>query len=144
MLNACDSTAPRAARGEMLASSLDTYRFFKALAAEANADKRERFYVAMLDVKNRVVGAPFLISLGSLSASIVHPREAFREAVKTSAHAVIFMHNHPSGDPTPSEEDFALTRRLVAAGEVLGIRVLDHVVIGDGDWHSFADAGSLR
>ena len=83
------------------------------------------------------------ISKGSLSSSIVHPREAFNAAVRESAGAVIFLHNHPSGDPEPSPEDHALTRRLVAAGEILGIRVLDHLIIGDGRYMSFADQGWL-
>ena len=80
---------------------------------------------------------------GSLTVSIVHPREVFTLAVKESAAAVIFLHNHPSGDPTPSQEDRALTARLVSAGEVLGIRVLDHLVVGDGRYVSFADQGWL-
>ena len=74
--------------------------------------------------------------MGSLNASIVHPRELFKEAVKVSAASVVVVHNHPSGDPTPSGADVQLTRRLVKAGDVLGIEVLDHVVIGDGGDHA--------
>jgi DNA repair proteins len=83
------------------------------------------------------------VSEGSLTLSIVHPREVFTLAVRESAAAVIFLHNHPSGDPTPSREDRVLTARLVSAGEVLGIRVLDHLVVGDGRYISFADQGWL-
>ena len=76
------------------------------------------------------------VSVGSLNASIVHPRELFKEAVRLSAASVVVVHNHPSGDPTPSGADIQLTRRLVRAGDVLGIEVLDHVVIGDGGAHA--------
>ena len=81
------------------------------------------------------------MSQGSLTLSIVHPREVFNLAVRESAAAVIFLHNHPSGDPSPSEEDRTLTSRLVEAGNILGIRVLDHLIIGDGKYVSFADQG---
>jgi DNA repair protein RadC len=84
-----------------------------------------------------------LVSEGSLTASIVHPREVFRRAIREAAAAVILVHNHPSGDPTPSPEDEALTARLRAAGDLLGIRVLDHVVIGSGCYVSFVDSGKL-
>ena len=80
-------------------------------------------------------------SAGSLAASLVHPREAFRPAIREAAAAVLFVHNHPSGDPTPSGEDRRITSRLRGAGELLGIPVLDHVVIGRGRYFSFADAG---
>jgi len=79
-----------------------------------------------------------------LTLSIVHPREVFALAVRESAAGVIFLHNHPSGDPTPSAEDRRLTDRLVTAGEVLGIRVLDHMIIGDGRYVSFADEGWVK
>ena len=96
-----------------------------------------------LDAKHIVI-RDFTVSQGSLTVSIVHPREVFNLAVRESAAAIIFVHNHPSGDPQPSEEDHALTQRLMEAGEILGIRVLDHVVIGDGKYVSFADEGFLR
>jgi len=84
------------------------------------------------------------VSVGSLNASIVHPRELFKEAVKSSAASIVLVHNHPSGDPTPSGADVSLTRRLVKAGDVLGIEVLDHVVIGDGGGHaSLRDLGLM-
>jgi DNA repair protein RadC len=85
------------------------------------------------------------VSEGSLSASLVHPREAFLPAIKESAAAVIFLHNHPSGDPTPSTEDKELTLRLVEVGQLIGISVLDHIIIGSGSpgYISFRDAGLL-
>lgn len=122
-----------------MADSESVYRACLDLAALDH----EEFWCFLVDVKNRPLRR-VLISVGSLAASLVHPASVFKEAVREPAHAVILVHNHPSGDPTPSDEDRALTRRLVAAGEMLGIRVLDHVVIGKGDWYSFADAGQLR
>lgn len=96
---------------------------------------REHFWVLALNTKNRLLRA-IEISVGSLNASIVHPRELFKEAVRLSAASVVLVHNHPSGDPTPSGADLQLTRRLVRAGDVLGIEVLDHVIVGDGCAHA--------
>lgn len=104
--------------------------------------RKEVFKVVLLSTKNRVVEIPE-VSVGSLSSSIVHPREVFTTAVKRSASAVCFVHNHPSGDPEPSSEDIETTRRLVSSGEVLGIKVLDHLVIGDGRFVSFKERGLL-
>lgn len=103
-------------------------------------EKRETFHALLLDSKNRLV-TKTRISEGSLGASLVHPREAFRPAVREAAASVLFLHNHPSGDPSPSEEDRRVTGRLQRAGELLGIPVLDHVVIGRHDYYSFADNG---
>ena len=104
---------------------------------------REVFYVLLVDGKNRVAGIN-LVSIGSLSATLVHPREVFKAAIAGSAAAVVLVHNHPSGDPTPSAEDLALTRRLCEVGDLVGIRVLDHVVLGDGGaFRSLADEGLL-
>ena len=101
--------------------------------------KREVFRVIMLDSAHRIMGAK-TITVGTLNLAVVHPREAFREAVIQSAAALVLLHNHPSGDPTPSDEDIRLTRQFVRAGEDLGIPVLDHVVLGDGRHYSFADS----
>jgi DNA repair protein RadC len=105
---------------------------------------REHFVAAFLDRKNRVIGIN-LVAVGSLSAAVVHPREVFKAAILSNAAAIILGHNHPSGDPQPSQEDRALTKRLVEAGKMLGIEVLDHVVIGDGSntYYSFADNNNL-
>ena len=96
---------------------------------------REHFWCIGLNTKNQLLKV-VEVSIGSLNASIVHPRELFKEAVRVSAASIVLVHNHPSGDPTPSGADVQLTRRLVKAGDVLGIEVLDHVVIGDGGEHS--------
>jgi DNA repair protein RadC len=104
---------------------------------------REHFWTLALNTKNRLMRI-IEVSVGSLNASIVHPRELFKDAVRVSAAAVVVVHNHPSGDPTPSGADIQLTRRLVKAGDVLGVDVLDHVVIGDGGAHaSMRDMGLM-
>ena len=90
--------------------------------------KREMFYVLLLNARHEALRQE-TISVGSLNASIVHPREVFKPAILASACSVILIHNHPSGDPEPSEEDLSITKRLVEAGELLGIGVLDHVII---------------
>lgn len=107
--------------------------------------KKEVFRCVLLDTKNK--GLKIIkdeeVSVGSLNASIVHPRETFKSAIRESAAAVIFIHNHPSGDSKPSQEDILLTRRLVHAGDVLGIRVLDHIIVGDSGHFSFRDNGMM-
>lgn len=92
--------------------------------------KKEYFLVLLLSVKNQLLNI-VEISKGSLDSNIVHPREVFKEAISASAASCIFIHNHPSGDPTPSEEDIQLTRRLKEAGEIIGIDVLDHIIVTD-------------
>ena len=104
--------------------------------------KREIFLVVLLDARHRMLREE-VVSEGSLTSSIVHPREVFLPAVRESAGAVVLVHNHPSGDPRPSEEDVAVTRRLVRASELLGIRVLDHVIIGDGRYASLRQEGLM-
>jgi DNA repair protein RadC len=106
---------------------------------------REHFVVLLLDQKNKVIGINN-VSIGSLTASVVHPREVFKPAILSNAAAIILAHNHPSGQPQPSQEDRVLTVRLVTAGKLLGISVLDHVIIGDGTsaYFSFADEGLLQ
>lgn len=93
--------------------------------------KKEMFEVLLLDTKGNIISSEN-ISVGDLCSSVVHPRETFKSAIKRSAAAIIFVHNHPSGDPTPSNEDIAITKRLIEAGNILGISVLDHIIIGDG------------
>ena len=105
-------------------------------------ETREHFVAVLLSTKNHVLKSP-VISIGTLNASIVHPRELFREAINARAAAVILSHNHPSGDPTPSSEDIELTRRLVEAGQLLDIPVLDHVILGDGKYISLKEKGIL-
>ena len=98
--------------------------------------KQEEFWVLMLNTQNNIVGEE-LISRGILDASIVHPREVFKPAIKNSASKIILVHNHPSGDVTPSAEDLEITKRLKEVGEELGIKVVDGVIIGDEEWGSF-------
>lgn len=105
-------------------------------------ETKEHFVGLHLDSKNRLLCLE-IVSVGSLNASIVHPREVYKSALLSSAAAIVFVHNHPSGDPTPSREDIELTSRLKQASDLLGIRLLDHVVIGSGRHFSFADSGLL-
>ncbi|HWQ42131.1 MAG TPA: DNA repair protein RadC [Desulfosporosinus sp.] len=103
---------------------------------------REHFRVVSLSTKNHVLGiSP--ISIGSLNSSLVHPRECFKEAIRRNSNAIILLHNHPSGDPTPSQEDIEVTRRLAEGGKILGIEVLDHVIIGDNRFISLKERGIL-
>jgi DNA repair protein RadC len=126
-------------KGTKISSSRDLFDHYHPTLRDL---RHEVFKVVLLDAKHAIV-RDTTVSEGSLTLSIVHPREVFTMAVRESAAAVIFLHNHPSGDPTPSQEDRVLTARLVTAGEVLGIRVLDHIVVGDGRYVSFADQGWL-
>lgn len=100
--------------------------------------KKEVFKVVMLDTKNQILAIED-VSVGSLNASIVHPREVFHHAIRKSANAVVLVHNHPSGHPEPSTEDQRVTERLVEVGHVIGIQVLDHIVIGDLKYFSFKE-----
>ena len=102
----------------------------------------EEFHVAVLDAQHRLE-RDVLVTRGLLNSSLVHPREVFREAIAERAAAVILVHNHPSGDPTPSAEDRVVTAQLVAAGKLLDIPVHDHVIVGRGRYLSFAEAGLL-
>jgi len=104
--------------------------------------QKEYFKIILLDTKNNVKKISE-ISIGSLNSSIVHPREVFHEAVANSASAVILVHNHPSGECEPSNEDIVLTNRLNECGKILGIRILDHIIIGDGVYFSFKDEGLI-
>lgn len=110
------------------------------LAGEMRHLEQEHFKVVLLDAKNRVISTE-LISVGGLAQSSAHPREVFKSAIRKNAAAVILVHNHPSGDPTPSPVDVETTRRLAEAGRMLGIEVLDHVVIGDDGYISFREGG---
>jgi len=102
----------------------------------------EEMMVVHLDAKNKPIGWQ-IISQGSLTLSIVHPREVFKGAILANSAAIVLAHNHPSGDPTPSSEDRELTSRLKMAGELLGIRLVDHIIVCDKSYRSFADEGWL-
>lgn len=103
---------------------------------------KEHFVCLFLNTKNHII-AQETLSIGSLNASIVHPREVFRAAIKCSSASVVCAHNHPSGDPTPSPEDIRMTERLCRAGDIVGIDVLDHIVIGDGKFVSLKEQGLM-
>lgn len=103
---------------------------------------REHFKALLLNTKNAVLGIED-ISIGTLNSSMVHPREVFKNAIKKNAYSVLLGHNHPSGDCTPSEEDIEITKRLVEAGKIIGIQVLDHIIIGDKIYYSFKENGLL-
>ena len=112
------------------------------LEAELSELGYEKFIALALNTKNHVT-AVLPVSSGSLNASIVHPRELFQRAILANCASLILAHNHPSGDPTPSPEDIALTRKLVEAGQLLDIPILDHVILGYGKYSSFKEFGLL-
>lgn len=119
----------------------DVYAFMAPIAAR---EVVEIFWILALDAQHQIVrNAPIIIATGTVNAALVHPREVFRSAIVAGASAVILVHNHPSGDPTPSAEDRAITEQLVAAGRVLDIPVHDHIVIGRARYVSFAESGLL-
>jgi DNA repair protein RadC len=120
-------------------SSADAAAHFMPRLRDA---RREIFKIALLDTAHRLIKEK-IITVGTLNLALVHPREVFREAVVESAAGVVLVHNHPGGDPAPSEEDVKLTRALVRAGEATGIPVLDHLIIGDDRYYSFADSRRL-
>ena len=125
--------------GEPIAGPMDVYRYFAPRLEDLPV---EEFHVAVLDTQHRLE-RDITVTRGLLSASLVHPREVFREAIAERAASVILVHNHPSGDPTPSADDRKVTSQLVAAGKLLDIPVHDHVIIGRGRYASFAESGLL-
>jgi DNA repair protein RadC len=124
-------------QGDAFRSSADVFHFYRE---QLGGLKKEEFHVLLLDAKNRKI-KDVRISEGSLTSSLVHPREVFNPVIRESAAAVILIHNHPSGDPAPSQEDLHITRRLREIGEVMGVRVLDHIIVGKGKYVSFVDDG---
>jgi DNA repair protein RadC len=126
--------------GERFSNSREIFQRYRA---RFFAVRKEHFVALNLNSKNQLI-REVMISVGSLSTSVVHPREVFAPAVKDSSAAILFLHNHPSGDPAPSREDRDCTQRLIHAGQILGIRCLDHIILGFDDYYSFADAGMLQ
>jgi len=114
----------------------------EAVMEELRYLKKEHFMCLFLNTKNHII-AQETLSIGTLNASLVHPREVFRAAIKCSSASIICVHNHPSGDPTPSPEDVTLTKRLQEAGELVGIEILDHLVIGDNRFISLKEQGLM-
>jgi DNA repair protein RadC len=131
--------ASRPAERPQITSPRDAAHF---LMPEYSARAVEQFGLLMLDTRHRVLRTSVL-TVGTLDCAAVQPRDVFRQALLASAAAVVMFHNHPSGDPQPSGEDIELTRRTVAAGELMGIRVVDHVVLGDGRYCSLKESGYL-
>jgi DNA repair protein RadC len=126
-------------RGDRIGSPEDVHRHFHARLRDAPA---EQFHTVLLDSRHRVIRS-VLTSQGTLTASLVHPREVFRPALREAAAALVLVHNHPSGDPSPSLEDREITRRLARAGALLGVPVLDHVIVADRGWTSLREEGDL-
>ena len=124
-------------QGQLFRSSTDVFHHYQELLGNL---KKEEFHVLLLDAKHRKL-KDVRISEGSLTSSLVHPREVFTPVVRESAAAVILIHNHPSGDPAPSQEDLQITRRLRQVGEIMGVHILDHLIIGKGRYVSFVDDG---
>ena len=121
-----------------ITSSKDVYDLFSYLSNES----KEHFLVLHLDTKNKIVCVD-QVSTGSLNASIVHPREVLKSTLLSSAAAIVLIHNHPSGDPAPSREDIEITQRIKECCDILGIRLLDHVITGESDYASLADQGHI-
>jgi DNA repair protein RadC len=114
----------------------------KAVRADIQDKAREHFKLVVLNIRNKVMGI-YTISVGTANASLVHPREVFKSAIARSASSVVLAHNHPSGNPEPSEDDVRLTQRLVEAGRLLGIEVLDHIIVTNKDFVSFKERGLM-
>jgi DNA repair protein RadC len=130
----------RICKGGPLQRSEEVFKYYYPRLRDV---KKEIFLAILLDSKNRIIREE-QISEGSLDVSVVHPREVFNPVIRESAASVIFVHNHPSGDPSPSQEDVRLTHRLVEVGDLLGVKILDHIIIGEGEYVSFCDSGLLR
>jgi len=113
----------------------DVYNLFHERLKD---EKQEHFYILMLNTKNHIIGE-HLVSKGVLDAAILEPREVFRPAIKNAASRIIILHNHPSGDPTPSEEDLEVTQKLIQAGKTINIQLLDHIIIGNGKWWNWSE-----
>jgi DNA repair protein RadC len=117
----------------------EAYEIIKSFLADAD---REYFVVVMLDTKSRIIGIN-TVAIGILNSCPVHPREVFKPAIISNSARIVLGHNHPSGDPSPSSDDLMLTKRLKEAGEVLGIEVADHIIIGDGNYRSLREYGQF-
>jgi DNA repair protein RadC len=139
-------TCPRCGEPVKSAGAVPSFRcsaeVYGLLGKSLARSRQERFYVVSLDARNRVI-RKHLVAVGSLAAVVVHPREVFRPLLRDGAAAAIVLHCHPSGDPRPSVEDHDITDRLTKAGQLLGIIVLDHLVVGKEGYFSFRDEGAI-
>ena len=120
----------------------DPESVIKAIRASIRDKAKEHFKLILLNTRNKIIGIS-TISIGTLNTSLVHPREVFKEAILHNAMSVVLAHNHPSGDPEPSEDDLTITRRLVEAGKILGVEVIDHIIISKNGFFSFKDKGLM-
>ena len=136
-INKRNNKLSRGGFNNTIESAQDVFNLF---VDELKDKKKEHFYAIYLDTKNRIIEKPELICTGTLNASLVHPREIFKEAVQKSANAIILVHNHPSGDCIPSENDIKITKRLIESGKTLGIQILDHIVIGKNEYKSVIES----
>jgi DNA repair protein RadC len=125
----------RLPRGQRVTGPHDVARFY---GGQLQGQSTEQFHALYLDAKHRVLTVA-MVSAGTADASLVHPREVFRPGLRAGAHALVVVHNHPSGDPSPSPEDREITDRLNQVGQLLGVELLDHVVLGEGAFYSFAE-----
>ena len=125
--------------GEPIKSARDVFEY---ASQRLITNQQETFMILLLDSKNRIVKDE-IISIGTLNASIIHPREVFKSAIRESANSIILVHNHPSGDPEPSAEDEQITKKLFEAGELLNIKILDHVIVGKDKFWSFKEKSVL-
>ncbi|MDQ3099524.1 MAG: DNA repair protein RadC [bacterium] len=144
-LKACMEIARRVRNGDAVANAmvvmrpLDVYKIVRATIAQ---EAKEHFVVLSFDIRNRYLGSD-TIGVGILNANLIHPRETFEAAIRRHAAQVILSHNHPSGDCTPSDEDIDITKRLMDAGKILGIEVVDHVIVSRHEYFSFKDRGVI-
>jgi len=118
----------------------DPKKVYQLIKSKLKDYHKEHFYIIALDSRNHSIAE---VSVGSLNASVVHPREVFAEAIKNKAASVIFAHNHPSGDPEPSEDDLVTTKQLTEAGKILGIEVVDHIIVTKNNYFSFKDGNLI-
>lgn len=133
-------TATRPYRGTPVNTARQAYELLKG---DLSYLQREKFVILLLDSTMRLISVR-VVSTGTLNATMVHPRDVFSVAVTEHAHTIILAHNHPSGRVDPSQDDISLTRRLVQAGDTMGVHIADHVIVGDNDFYSFAENGTLR
>lgn len=124
-----------------LTSPETAYKFIECVC-ELSSEPEENLMMLTLSTKNTVTGV-FTVSKGSLNNSIVHPREVYKRALLNNANSIMIFHNHPSGDPAPSREDIAITKRLEEAGKIIGIKLLDHLIIGDERFTSLREKGEM-
>lgn len=118
------------------------YEIGKQILNEYIEEDREAFAAILLDTKLKPIGN-YIVSTGTLTQSLVHPREVFKKAIVASANKIMLLHDHPSGDPNPSSEDELITKRLVEVGKIVGIEVLDHLIVGSDSYYSFKESGTL-